>query len=122
MHGSAKRVVIADDLPFFRALLRDMLCDRGFEVVGEACNGREAFQLAQELKPDILILDVIMPMINGLEVARRVLSNNPGLKVVICTSLKHESMREEAERAGASAFIRKPIDPEEFERAMEEFL
>ncbi len=117
-----KRVLIADDLPLFRTMLRDMLSKRGFEVVGEACNGEEAFHMALELEPDILILDVVMPMIGGLEVARRVLSMNPCLKIIMCTSLRHESLKEEALRAGASALIRKPVDPEELVGAIGDLL
>ena len=106
----SKRVLLADDAAFFRAALRDILEDGGFEVVGEAANGEEAVQKARDLKPDIVILDVVMPVKNGLEAAKEISLLNLPLKVIICSSIGYEPIVEEAIRAGASAYILKPLD------------
>lgn len=104
-----KKVLIADDVAFFRTALREILTKGGFEVVAEATNGADAFDLARNLKPDIVILDIVMPVKNGLEAAREIAQLKLPLKVVMCTSLGYEPIVEEAIRSGASAYILKPL-------------
>ncbi|WKZ32996.1 MAG: response regulator [Thermodesulfobacteriota bacterium] len=103
-----KRVLIADDTEFFRAALKDILSRAGYEVVGEASNGAEAIELASTLRPDLVILDVVMPAKNGIEAARAISALNLPLKIVMCTSLGYEPIVEEAVKAGASGYIIKP--------------
>lgn len=103
-----KRVLIADDTEFFRAALKDILARAGYEVVGEASNGAEAVELAIELRPDLVILDVVMPIKNGLEAARAISALNQPTKIIMCTSLGYEPIVEEAVKAGASGYIIKP--------------
>lgn len=104
-----KRVLIADDTEFFRVALKDILSGGGFEVVGEATNGAEALEMASRLKPDLVILDVVMPVKNGLEAARDISALKLPLKIVMCTSLGYEPIVEEAIRSGASGYIIKPL-------------
>jgi two-component system chemotaxis response regulator CheY len=106
----SKRVLIADDGEFFRAALRDMLSRGGYEVVGEASNGAEAIEKARDLAPDIVILDVVMPIKNGLEAAREITEMRLPLRIVMCSSIGHEPVVEDAMRAGASAYILKPLN------------
>lgn len=105
----SKRVIIADDTEFFRTALKDILIGAGFNVVGEATNGAEAFDLANELRPDLVILDVVMPVKNGLEAAKAISALKLPLKIVMCTSLGYEPIVEEAIRSGASGYIIKPL-------------
>lgn len=105
----AKRVLIADDTAFFRMALKDILTRGGYEVVGEAENGAEAAELAKTLRPDIVILDVVMPVKNGIEAAKEITKLNFPVKIVMCTSLGYEPIVEEAIRSGASAYIIKPL-------------
>jgi len=105
----AKRVLIADDTAFFRAALKEILGRAGYEVVGEATNGAEALELARGLAPDLVILDVVMPVKNGLEAAKEISALNLPLKIVMCTSLGYEPIVEEAVRSGASGYIIKPL-------------
>lgn len=105
----SKRVLIADDTEFFRAALKDILQGAGFEVVGEAADGAEALRLAGELRPDLVILDVVMPVKNGLEAAKAISALALPLKIVMCTSLGYEPIVEEAIRSGASGYIIKPL-------------
>ncbi|MBI5491946.1 MAG: response regulator [Deltaproteobacteria bacterium] len=104
-----KRVVIADDAAFFRTALRDILSKGGFEVIGEAVNGAEALEKVQALRPDIVILDVVMPVKNGLEAAKEISLLKLPLKIVMCTSLGYEPIVEEAMKSGACAYIIKPL-------------
>lgn len=106
---SKKRVLIADDTVFHRAVLKDLLVKGGFDVVGEAENGQQAIEKSKELRPDIVILDVVMPVKNGIEAAREISSMENAPKVVMCTSLGFEPIVEEAMRNGASAYVMKPL-------------
>lgn len=106
----SKKVLIADDVAFFRSALRDILIDEGFDVIGEAANGAEAVEKAAKFRPDIVILDVVMPMKNGLEAAREIKQLDMPLKIVMCSSLGYESIVESAMLSGASAYIIKPFD------------
>jgi two-component system, chemotaxis family, chemotaxis protein CheY len=104
--------LIADDTVFFRVALRDILTKGGYEVVGEAANGAEAAELAGTLKPDIVILDIVMPVKNGIEAAKEITRLDLPIKIVMCTSLGYEPIVEEALRSGAAAYIIKPLNPE----------
>lgn len=104
--------MIADDTVFFRVALKEILAGGGYEVVGEAANGAEAVHEAQRLKPDIVILDVVMPVKNGIEAAREIKSLDLPLTIVMCTSLGYEAIVEEAIRSGASGYIIKPLNAE----------
>lgn len=104
-----KKVIIADDTEFFRTALKDILSTGGYDVVGEAANGAEALEMARALKPDLVILDVVMPIKNGLETAREISALKLPLKIVMCTSLGYEPIVEEAIRSGASGYIIKPL-------------
>lgn len=105
----SKRVIIADDTEFFRTALKDILLGAGFNIVGEATNGAEALDLAEKLRPDLVILDVVMPVKNGLEAAKAISALKLPLKIVMCTSLGYEPIVEEAIRSGASGYIIKPL-------------
>jgi two-component system chemotaxis response regulator CheY len=108
-----KRVLIADDAVFFRTALKEILSSGGFEVVAEASNGIEAVALAKAHEPDIVILDMVMPEKTGIEAAREIVKMNPGLKIVMCSSLGYEPVVESAMQAGACAYITKPLNREE---------
>lgn len=99
-------------MALFRTMLADILEKGGFEVAGQAVNGAEALGLTIILKPDIVILDVVMPLSNGIEVAKEISRLIMPPKIVICTSLSHKPVVEEAIRAGVSAYIVKPFEEE----------
>lgn len=105
-----KRIVIADDTLFFRVTLRDILLSAGYDVVAEAKNGEEAVIKAEEFRPDIVILDVVMPIKNGLEAARDISMLKLPLKIVMCSSLGYDPIVEDAIRSGAHAYIMKPLE------------
>lgn len=102
----AIRILIADDHGVMRAGLRAILeDDPELEFVGEASNGEEAFQLASKIQPDIVLLDIGMPIMDGIEVTRRLKKVAPQIKVLILSVYEDESLLREAIKAGASGYV-----------------
>jgi two-component system chemotaxis response regulator CheY len=104
------RVLIADDAGIMRAMIKTILADDGFEIVGEATNGQEAVDKYAELKPDVMTMDIVMPKLDGINAVKTILSTDPGAKIIMCSSLGQQQMVIDAIRAGAKAFITKPFD------------
>ena len=115
-------IVIVDNHVIVRQALRVLLKDLGFEVIGEASDGLEAINLVNELKPDILITELMLDNMNGLEVTRRVNKGNPEVGIVILSMYKDESYVIEALRAGAKAYVAKDSSTEDLLRAINETL
>jgi len=100
-------VLIADDHQLLRQALRRAMEDAGLVVLGEAADGAEAVQLVDELRPELVIMDVTMPVLGGIEATRRLHAAHPDLPIVVLTMHDEDALREEALRAGASAFLTK---------------
>lgn len=100
------RIVIADDEPLIRVDLREMLEDIGHRVVGEAGDGKEAYALIDQMKPDIVMLDIKMPGMDGIELAKKVARRYP---VIIVTAFCEKGLIEQARDAGVMAYITKPF-------------
>lgn len=108
------RVLLADDHGLFRKGLSTLLAkEKGFEVVGEAGDGNEAFKKARELMPDIVLMDVYMPGCDGLEATRRIKKALPSVKVVILTVSEEDKNLFEAIKSGAHGYLLKKIEPKE---------
>lgn len=115
----ATRVLIADDHPVLRSGLRVLLgADPGLEVVGEAGSGEEALRLAEELRPDVVLLDISMPGKNGIETVRRLKAKLPALRVLFLTMHEEEGMLLEALSAGADGYLIKRADEAEIIQAI----
>jgi two-component system chemotaxis response regulator CheY len=113
------RVLIADDTAFYRAAIYGIVTKGGYEVVGKAANGAEAIRMTVALKPDIVILDIIMPVKNGIEVAKEISRMEDAPKIIMCSSLGFKSIIDDAVRAGASAYIVKPPSADELLKELE---
>lgn len=113
------RVLIADDHVLVRRGFRALLEECGHEIVGEAGDGRAAFELSRELAPDFVLMDLAMPVLDGLSATRLIGTELPGIRVLVLTSSEGESYLLEAMKAGASGYLRKDVDPEEFFDALE---
>jgi DNA-binding NarL/FixJ family response regulator len=100
-------VLIADDHQLLRQALRRAMEDAGLVVLGEAADGAEAVQLVDELRPELVIMDVTMPVLGGIEATRRLHAAHPDLPIMVLTMHDEDALREEALRAGASAFLTK---------------
>jgi two-component system, NarL family, response regulator NreC len=105
---SSIRIVLADDHTILRNGLRAVLERQpDFAVVGEAGNGREAIDVVEREKPDVVILDIAMPMLNGIEAAKRIVAENPGTAVLILSMYSDEAYILKALRSGARAYLLK---------------
>lgn len=113
------RVLLADDHALVRRGFRALLEERGHESAGEAANGREAFELAREVAPDVVLMDLAMPVLGGLAATRLIGAELPGVRVVVLTSSEDDGDLLEAMKAGASGYLRKDAGPEEFFDALE---
>jgi two-component system, NarL family, response regulator NreC len=118
-HNRSIRVLLADDHAVVRQGFRMILSSQsGIEVVGEAGNGREAVELAGKLHPDIAVIDVSMPELNGIEATRRILANNPHTRVLALSMHKDAVYVREILRAGARGYILKDSIDTEFVQAI----
>ena len=104
-----KRVLIVDDAAFMRVSIKNVITKNGFEVVGEAENGAIGVQRYQELKPDIVTLDITMPEMSGLDALKQIMAINPKANVIMVSALGQEAMVREAVISGAKGFIVKPF-------------
>ena len=104
-----KRILIVDDSFYMRTMLKNMLTDAGYEVVGEAPNGQTALQMAKDTKPDLITLDVILPDNTGLDVLKGIRKDQPDMKVIIVSAVGQEVIVSEAIENGALAYIVKPF-------------
>ena len=103
-----KKILIVDDSRVSRKMLGKMLEKSGFEVVAEAINGKEGYELFAKLEPDVVLMDITMPKMNGLESMKLILDKDPDAKIIIISAAGQVEKREEAMSLGAMAFITKP--------------
>jgi DNA-binding NarL/FixJ family response regulator len=109
---SSPRVLIADDQALVRTGFRMILTANGISVAGEASDGLEAVKAAAELQPDVVLMDIRMPNLDGLEAARRILAADPRIRVLMLTTFDLDKYVYEALAAGASGFLLKDVTPE----------
>ena len=102
----ATRVLVVDDAAFMRMMVKDILSKNGYEIVGEAENGMKALEKYQELKPDLVTMDITMPEMDGITAVKEI---DPAAKVVMCSAMGQQAMVIEAIQAGARDFIVKPF-------------
>ena len=108
------RLIIADDHALFRDSLRHLLTARGLEVVGEAATGGEAVELARRLQPDIVLMDLTMPEMDGLAATRLISAEQTGVKVVVLTASNEDDDLFEAIKSGAEGYLLKDLDSDQF--------
>lgn len=113
------RILIADDHSLFRDGLRSLLKAEGHEIVGEAKNGREALTLAREVSPDLVLMDLQMPDVDGLEATRLISAEMPQIKVVILTASEEEAKLFDAIKSGAQGYLLKNLEAETFFEMLE---
>jgi len=106
------KVLIADDALFMRNLLKDILTKVGYTVVAEATNGEEAVTLYRKHQPDLVTMDIVMPLKSGIEALEEIIKEDPYARIVMCSALGQESLVLEAVQAGAKDFIVKPFKEE----------
>ena len=108
------KVMIVDDALFMRKMLSDILKKEGFEICAEAENGKDAVDKYQQLKPDVVTMDIVMPKVNdidGIGAVKEIIKNDPGAKIIMVSAMGQHSLVVEAIQAGAKDFITKPFQP-----------
>ncbi|WP_020560432.1 response regulator [Thiofilum flexile] len=116
------KVLLIDDHTLFRAGLKDLLCRRNINVVTAVGSGEEGIQCAATLQPDIVLLDMRMPQMDGLAVLRQLHNSYPDLRIVMLTTSTNESDLVEALRSGARGYLLKDIEPDELVVALQEIM
>ena len=96
----ASRVLVVDDAAFMRMMVKDILSKNGYEIVGEAENGMKALEKYQELKPDLVTMDITMPEMDGISAVKEIKKVDPNAKVVMCSAMGQQAMVIEAIQAG----------------------
>ena len=108
----AKNILICDDAAFMRMMIKDILTKNGYNVVGEAENGAKAFEKYSELKPDLVLMDITMPEVDGIAALKKIKGADPNAMVIMCSAMGQQAMVIEAIQGGAKDFIVKPFQPE----------
>ncbi len=116
---SELKVVIVDDSDFYRGIIRKMLAEEGVTIVGEAASAEAALVVIKDSKPDVVITDIVMPEISGIELTEKINQNFPDISVIVISSLSQEHIVLEAIGAGASDFIAKPIQKQQLMDSLE---
>ena len=115
-------ILLADDLSFMRMVQKEILEEKGFEIVAEASDGLEAIEKYEQTRPDIIILDITMPNMNGLDAMHKIFDIDPKARIIMCSALGQQQLIVEAIKAGVKDFIVKPFKPERILSAIEKAL
>ena len=104
-----KNILICDDAAFMRMMIKDILTKNGYNVVGEAENGLKAVEKYSETKPDLVLMDITMPEMDGIQALKKIKEQDPGATVIMCSAMGQQAMVIESIQAGAKDFIVKPF-------------
>ena len=115
-------VLVCDDAIFMRTMISDILTQAGFEVIGEAENGVQAVERYDQLKPDLVTMDIVMPDMGGIEAVREICQKDPEAKVLMCSAMGQQALVVEAIQAGAKDFVVKPFQPSRVLEAVQRVL
>jgi two-component system chemotaxis response regulator CheY len=118
----AVNVLIVDDLAFIKIVLRDIIEKAGFRVVGEASDGEQAIALYQDTRPDVVLMDITMPGMDGLTALEKIREIDPAARVIICSALGQQRLIVQAIQLGARDFIVKPFQPQRVISALKKAL
>ena len=105
----AKNILICDDAAFMRMMIKDILTKNGYNVVGEAENGAKGVEKYNELKPDLVLMDITMPEMDGIAALKAIKASDAGATVIMCSAMGQQAMVIESITAGAKDFIVKPF-------------
>lgn len=115
-------VLIVDDASFMRMMIKDILSKNGFEIVGEAENGLKAIEKYKETKPDLVIMDITMPELDGIQAVKGIKKIDSNAKIIMCSAMGQQAMVIEAIQAGAKDFIVKPFQADRVIEAVRKVL
>ena len=106
----AKNILVCDDAAFMRMMIKDILTKNGYNVAGEAENGVKAIEKYSELKPDLVLMDITMPEMDGIQALKKIKAEDPSATVIMCSAMGQQAMVIESIQSGAKDFIVKPFD------------
>lgn len=118
----SKKILVVDDAAFMRMMIKDILTKNGYNVVGEAENGEKAVEKYKELKPDLVIMDITMPEVDGIQAVREIKKVDEDAKIIMCSAMGQQAMVIESIQAGARDFIVKPFQAERVLEAVRKVL
>jgi len=105
------KVLVCDDALFMRTMVKDILTQAGFTVVGEAETGQQAVEKYRTLRPDLVTMDIIMPDMGGIEAVKEIMKFDPQARILMCSAMGQQALVSEAIQAGAKDFVVKPFQP-----------
>ena len=108
----AKNILICDDAAFMRMMIKDILTKNGYNVAGEVENGKKAVEKFKEVNPDLVLMDITMPEMDGIQALKEIKKLDGGAKVIMCSAMGQQAMVIESIQAGAKDFIVKPFQAE----------
>jgi len=108
----AKNILICDDAAFMRMMIKDILTKNGYNVVGEAENGAKAVDAYSETNPDLVLMDITMPEMDGIQALKAIKEKDPNAAIIMCSAMGQQAMVIEAIQSGAKDFIVKPFQAE----------
>jgi len=106
------RILVVDDAAFMRMMIKDILTKNGYQIVGEAENGRIALQKYQELRPDLTTMDITMPEMDGITAVKEIKKVDSRANIIMCSAMGQQAMVIDAIQAGSKDFIVKPFQPD----------
>jgi two-component system chemotaxis response regulator CheY len=109
MSTSKQTVLICDDAVVMRMMIKGILTQAGYEVVGEAENGVQAVEMYKEIKPSFVTMDMVMPEMDGINAVRSIIADDAAAKIIMCTSMGQQQLVVDAIKAGAKGFVTKPF-------------
>ena len=108
----AKNILICDDAAFMRMMIKDILTKNGYTIVGEAENGQKAVEKYNETKPDLVMMDITMPDMDGIQALKKIKATDPNAAIIMCSAMGQQAMVIESIQSGAKDFIVKPFQPD----------
>ncbi len=112
------KLLLADDAPFIREVIKNILKNTDIQVIGEAADGDEAVALSTRLGPDVVLMDIVMPKKSGIEASVEILKTQPHVKIVACSTIEQDTMVTRALEAGCCGYVVKPFKAEDVVRAI----
>ena len=118
----AKNILICDDAAFMRMMIKDILTKNGYNVIGEAENGAVAVDKYKDLKPDLVLMDITMPEMDGIQALKAIKAADPGASIIMCSAMGQQAMVIESIQSGAKDFIVKPFQADRVIEAVKKVL
>ena len=118
----AKNILICDDAAFMRMMIKDILTKNGYTVAGEAENGAKAVEKYAELHPDLVLMDITMPEMDGIQALKKIKESHPQASVIMCSAMGQQAMVIESIQSGAKDFIVKPFQADRVLEAVKKVL